>query len=74
MSDGDKQNAYRRIEKVFIGDAVDDRTGETQVVLVLEVLTEDDNFERYRFALPPDKAQALGKLLLSGKTKPYQKH
>ena len=48
--------------------------GRLRLSLVLEVLTEDDNFERYRFALPPDKAQALGKLLLSGKTKPYQKH
>ena len=74
MSGGDEQIAYRRIKKVSIGDAIDDRTGETQVVLVLEALTEGDDLKRFHFALPPEKAQALGKLLLWGKTKPYQKH
>lgn len=74
MSGGDEQNAYRRIKKVFIGDAIDDRTGETQVLLVLEVLTDGDRLKSYRFALPPEEAQALGKLLLSGETKPYRKH
>ena len=74
MSDDNDQNVYIRIKTVLVGDAIDDRTGESMVVLFLKVLTEGDASEDYRFALPEDKAQALGKLLLSDDTKSYQKH
>ena len=41
MSDDNEQNVYLRIKTVFVGDAIDDRTGESMVVLFLKVLRRE---------------------------------
>ena len=60
--------AYRRIIRVDIGDAIDDRTGEVQVVLIVKTLEEDGHQSQHHFCLPPEAALSLGKSLLSGET------
>ena len=60
--------SFQRLARVFVGDAIDDRTGEIQVVLILEAMAETDQLDRYRFCLPPEEGLRLGRLLLSGET------
>lgn len=68
------ETAYRRISQVFVGDAIDDRTGEVQTVMILETLTGAGPAERFHFALPPDRAPDLARLLLSGGTSDREFH
>lgn len=74
-SDGkDQLPAYRRLSRAFVGDGMDGRTGETQVVLILHAHPAIGQPDRYHFCLPSEAARSLAKILLSGGSMDLQIH
>ena len=61
---------FQRIKRVYVANAIDDRTSEIQVVMILEALNDDAPSDRWLFCIPPEEAIRLGTILLSGGTTP----
>ena len=75
MSQGEFTNvAFQRVIDARVGDGINDRTREVQVLLEFEALTDSGRLDRYRFALLPTTAWVLASELLSGGIEGWETH